>query len=345
MSRRRPLQAAILMLAGLSCAAAQTSPSGLGPILDERIQLPSIVAFQISEYLATKIPKLPSPATAAEWTAQAERLRRHILEDVAYHGWPKEWVDLAARFEDLGTMESGRGYHLRRLRYEIVPGFQTTAILYEPENIRGRTAAILNVNGHDNAGKAAEYMQKRCINFAKRGIFALSLEWPGYGELAQPDNAHDFGGHLDLVGANALGFFYLAMRRGLDYLAQNPAVDSKRLGVTGLSGGGWQTIVLGALDKRVAVAVEVAGFGSLESNIARARDTDEIEEDATDLTAGQDYTYLTAARAPRPTLLIHNAEDDCCFRAALVKPYIYDNIRPFFRLFGKDDAFAWHENL
>jgi hypothetical protein len=49
-------------------------------------------------------------------------------------------------------------------------------------------------------------------------------------------------------------------------------------------------------------------------------------------------------RAPRPTLIIHNAEDDCCFRAPLVKPYIYDDVKPFFRLSGKEDAFQWHEN-
>jgi hypothetical protein len=48
--------------------------------------------------------------------------------------------------------------------------------------------------------------------------------------------------------------------------------------------------------------------------------------------------------APRPTLLIHNAEDDCCFRAPLVKPLIYDGIRPFFKLYGKEDVFRWYEN-
>jgi hypothetical protein len=121
-------------------------------------------------------------------------------------------------------------------------------------------------------------------------------------------------------------------------------VDPARLGVTGLSGGGWQTIVLGALDERVKVAVEVAGFGSLQSNITHPVDTDEIEEDPTDFDAGFDYTILTALRAPRPTLLIHNAEDSCCFRADLVKPYIYTEIKPFFRLYAADVAFGWHEN-
>jgi len=43
-------------------------------------------------------------------------------------------------------------------------------------------------------------------------------------------------------------------------------------------------------------------------------------------------------------LLIYNAEDDCCFRAPLVKPLIYDGIRPFFKLYGKEDVFQWYEN-
>jgi hypothetical protein len=102
--------------------------------------------------------------------------------------------------------------------------------------------------------------------------------------------------------------------------------------------------MLGALDERVVVSVEVAGIGALEANLMRPLDLDEIEENATDLTSGEDYPFFVAMRAPRPTLLIHNAEDSCCFRAALVKPYIYDHIQPFFRLFGKADELGWHEN-
>ena len=37
---------------------------------------------------------------------------------------------------------------MRKLRYEIVPGFQSTAILYEPENLSSKVPAILNLNGH-----------------------------------------------------------------------------------------------------------------------------------------------------------------------------------------------------
>jgi hypothetical protein len=190
-----------------------------------------------------------------------------------------------------------------------------------------------------------EYKQKRCINFAKRGIIALNLGWMEFGELSAREDAHDFSAHLDLVGANALGLFYLAMKRGLDYLSATSTVDPARIGTTGLSGGGWQTVVLSALDPRIAVSVEVAGIGSRESNLMSPKDTYEVEEDAPDLLQTADYPEFVAMRAPRPTLLIHNAVDSCCFRAPLVKPYIYDPVKPFFTLSGAQSNFAWYENF
>jgi hypothetical protein len=95
----------------------------------------------------------------------------------------------------------------------------------------------------------------------------------------------------------------------------------------------------------VKVAVPVAGYESLASWLPRfpvaAGDN---EQAAADMFVGQDYATLTAMRAPRPTLLIYNAEDDCCFRAALVRPYVYNATKPFFALYGKADDLQYHEN-
>lgn len=335
----------ILLALSAASAWSQGRPRDIAPILERRLETPDVVAFQLRQYLFQRVPKLSVPQSAAQWSTETERIRKHLLDDVVFHGWPRSWVEAPPKFEDLGTIESGKGYRIRKLRYEIVPGFQSTAILYEPENLAGKIPAILNPNGHElQLGKAAEYKQKRCINFAKRGILALSLEWLYCGELNVPENKHEFAAHLDLVGANGVGLFYLAMRRGLDYLYQHPNVDRGRLGVTGLSGGGWQTIVLSALDPRVTVAVPVAGYSAFVSKLERVGDYGDNEQVPQDFLVGQDYSHLTAMRAPRPTLIIHNAEDDCCFRAPLVKPYIYDDVKPFFRLFANEDAFRWHEN-
>lgn len=326
---------------------AQSTPRDLQAVLGEEILAPSAALLQMKSFILSRVPPPPVATSAAEWTEESQRLRRHLLQDVVFHGWPPEWVNSPSKFEDVGTIETHQGYRLRKLRYEVVPGFQSVAILYEPEKLQGKVPAILNVNGHVGPpGKAVEYKQKRCINFAKHGIVALNLEWFAFGELRAEGNQHWYGAHLDLVGANALGIFLLEMRRGLDYLCDHPSVDRNRVAVTGLSGGGWQTIFLSALDERVKMAVPVAGYSSTTTKVEARQygDLGDLEQNGTDFLSNVDYTHLTAMMAPRPTLLIHNAEDDCCFRAPLVKPLIYDGIRPFFKLYGKEDDFQWYEN-
>ena len=340
----------ILILGALSAsgALAQSEVDQLRPILSGEILPADAALFQLKQYLIQHTAAPPVATTAEKWGAESKRIRERLLREVVFHGWPKEWVDAPPRFQETGVIETGQGYRLRKLRYEIIPGFYSAAILYEPERIAGKAPAIVNVNGHVGApGKAVEYKQKRCINFAKRGILALNLEWLNFGELNNRENQHWFGAHMDLVGTHELGLFYLAMRKGIDYLYDRPDVDRGKIGVTGLSGGGWQTIVLSALDERVAVSVPVAGFSSNRSRIeAREHgDLGDIEQSAADLIREIDYPHLVAMRAPRPTLLVYNAEDDCCFRGPIAKPYIFDAIRPIFQLYGKADALDWHENL
>jgi dienelactone hydrolase len=341
--------ALLLVLMGPASVWAQSSPRQMEVLLKDEIMSPAVAQFQVQQYLVEHAAKAPqAPANAEGWTAEAARLRHHLLEDVVYHGWPKEWIASAPKFEEVKVIETGAGYRIIKLRYEIVPGFESSALLYQPSQLSGKMPAILNVHGHVGPlGQTIEFKQKRCINYARHGIIALSLEWFAYGELSNPENEHFFGAHLDLVGVNAIGIFYLAMRRGLDYLYNDPNVDRGRIGVTGLSGGGWQTIVLSSLDERVKAANPVAGFSSLPSRleVKEYGDMGDIEQSATDFQQGSDYPYLVALMAPRPTLLTYNGEDDCCFRATLVKPVVYDDIRPFFTLYGKADDFQWHENM
>jgi dienelactone hydrolase len=325
-------------------ACAQADARLVEPLLQQRLQAEPIVAEQLRRFMLARVPSLHVPPDATQWDAEIQRLRGRELA-VIYHGWPQAWIDAHPKFEQVGTLE-GRGYRIRKLRYEVVPGMYSAALLYEPEHISGKIPAVLNVHGHGPGGKAVEHKQKRCINQARRGMLALSLEWFGFGELSSPENDHSFVGHLDLAGANGLGLFYIEMRRGLDYLYNDPRVDRSRIAVTGLSGGGWQTIVLSSLDPRVTAAVPVAGFCSLTTAIEHPEYAgDDAEQNASDFRQGVDYAQLAAMRAPRPTLLIYNAKDDCCFRAGVVKQGVYFDIQPFFRLYSHEQNLQWHQNF
>src|SRR3984957_295718 len=339
---RNTLMQAILISGCLLHAAAQATRSAIDPLLKQPLQSPILVVEQLRHFMLQRVPELRTPSSPEDWQKEAERLRTHELS-LIYHGWPAEWVDAKPKFEKVAEMVRP-GYRIVKLRYEIVPGFTSTALLYEPEHMHDKMPAILNVNGHGAGGKAVEHKQKRCIQQARLGIMALSLEWIGMGELSGAGNQHNQIGLLDLAGSNGVGLFYLAMRRGLDYLYDDPRVDRTRIGMTGLSGGGWQTMLLSTLDTRVGAAVPVAGFSSLTTAIEPPDHAGDAEQKAPDMRSVPDYAQLMALRASRPTLLIYNAMDDCCFRAGVVKQGVYSDIQPFFALMGSSGNLEWNEN-
>ena len=59
-------------------------------------------------------------------------------------------------------------------------------------------------------------------------------------------------------------------RRAVDYLLTRPEVDGDRLGVTGASGGGNQTMYAGALDERFKAVVPVCSVGNYQAYLQAA---------------------------------------------------------------------------
>ncbi|MBI3837515.1 MAG: hypothetical protein HY288_06240 [Planctomycetia bacterium] len=216
-------------------------------------------------------------------------------------------------------------------------------ILYLPDRLEGLMPVAMNVNGHAPEGKAVNYKQLRSINLAKRGMLVLNLEWFGMGQLRTPGFSHYRMNQLDLCGASGLAPFYLAMQRGLDIALALAHADSKRVVVSGLSGGGWQTVVISSLDERVTLANPVAGYGSFRTNIL-FDDMGDSEQAPSDMGLVADYTHLTALRAPRPTLLTYNAGDDCCFKSGHTLEPLLQTARPVFALYGAEDKLRSHVN-
>jgi hypothetical protein len=110
----------LMLCAG--AAMAQSRVRDLTPILERPLETPDVVSFQLRQNLFKKVTPLPAPQGAEAWTKEVERIRKHLLGDVVFHGWPKDWVSAAPFFEDLGVIETGKGYRMRKLRYQIVPG-------------------------------------------------------------------------------------------------------------------------------------------------------------------------------------------------------------------------------
>jgi hypothetical protein len=332
------------VLIALASSVDAAEPSSIEAMLKKEIIGPRTALVETQEFVDGKVPRLSVPKTVVEWEREAQRIRNSVLRNVVFRGEADKWRDAKTKVEMLDLVKGTEGYTLKKLRYEILPGFWIPALLYEPEKLEGKVPVSLAVNGHDRNGKAADYKQIRCINLAKRGMIVLNVEWLGMGQLNIPGNAHGAMNQLDLCGSSGLAPFYLSMSRGLDILLNHPHADPKRVAVSGLSGGGWQTIFISSLDTRVTLTNPVAGYSSFRTRVEHHKDLGDSEQTPCDLATWADYAHLTALMAPRPTLLTFNAKDNCCFEAGYALPPLKDGSLPFFNLYNADDALRTHIN-
>jgi len=332
----------LFLIGALPVCAAEVSP--IETLLKRSIITTNLQLEEVQAYTENRVPIMPLAQTPAEWERIADRLRRDTLAQVVFRGQAAEWRKDKANVVWLETIEGGPGYQIKKLRYEAVPGLWIPALLYEPDHLTGRVPVALSVNGHEGIGKSVPYKQIRCINLARRGMLVLNPEWLGMGQLNGPDYQHSRMNQLDLCGTSGVSPFYLAMSRGLDVLLSLKHADPKRVAVSGLSGGGWQTIFISSLDTRVTLSNPVAGYSSLRTRARFLEDLGDSEQTPCDLATVADYAHLTAMRAPHPTLLTFNAKDDCCFGSGHAIAPLLEAAGPIYRLYGKESFLRAHVN-
>jgi hypothetical protein len=300
-------------------AFAQPTPSppaDLAALLAHPILAPTLPLAEVRAYTAGRVPAMPALTTLADWKTFADRTRRDVLEKIVFRGdTARAWRDAPARVEWLDSIPGGPGYTLRKLRYEALPGLWIPALLYVPDNLSGKIPVHLAVNGHDKDGKAAPYKQLRCIALAQRGIASLNVEWFAQGQLRTDGFGHYRMNQLDLCG------------------------------VSGLSGGGWQTILISSLDPRVTLANPVAGYSSYRTRAEFPSDLGDSEQTPNDLATVADYTHLTALLAGRSALLTYNAKDNCCFASDHALSPLLAAAEPVFQLYGQPHRLRSHINV
>ncbi len=335
----------VALVAANAASLYAASEAELKALLSHDVVGKVLPMAEVQQFCEARIPRMPKVQSTAQWEAEAKRLRAAMFEQVIFRGEAAKWRDAKTKVEWLESIPGGPGYRMKKVRYEALPGLWIPAILYEPEELTGRAPVSLAVNGHTGApGKSVPYKQIRCINQAKRGMIVLNVDWPGMGQLATAGFMHYRMNQIDLCGSGGIAVHYLYMKRALDLLLSLEHADSERLAVSGLSGGGWQTIFISSLDTRVTLANPVAGYSSFFTRVRNVSDLGDSEQTPCDMATVADYTHLTAMRAPRPTLLTKNSKDNCCFASGHALAPLLDAAKPIFQLYGREDALRWHVN-
>jgi dienelactone hydrolase len=243
-------------------------------------------------------------------TGRVAALRKRLEQSLGFRQlrWPP---DLRAR---VAGVVARPGYRIEKIAFQTFPATQVPAHLYLPESAGGRAPAILFYTGHwwpDS--KTHPDFQAFCINMARLGFVVFVFDAFGQGERGISQRDHRRTEAL-LVGISQQGLAEYETQCALEYLLSRPEVDPKRIGMTGASGGGYNTWMTSALDDRIAVSVPVVGtseFGeqihsSIEHDFYRASEHCHF---VAGLIQYANNHELIALIAPRPLLIIAASVD------------------------------------
>lgn len=304
------------------------------------------------------------PESAAEWTQKSARVRQQILTTLGLWPMPTR-TPLNPVIHGRVDREE---YTVEKVFFESMPGFYVTGNLYRPKGRTGKNPAVLFPHGHWQDGRfydnpkvrqeiangeerfeqgGRSLLQALCVQLARMGCVVFHYDMLGYADSQQISMgiAHGFARQRpEMNTAENWGLFSPAAEshfqsvmglqtvncvRALDFIESLPDVDPSRIGVTGASGGGTQTFILGAIDPRPAVAFPAVMVGTAMQGGCSC-------ENACGLRVDTGNVEFAALFAPKP-LGMTGAND--WTREMATKGY--PELRQLYGLLGKPDAVAF----
>jgi dienelactone hydrolase/pimeloyl-ACP methyl ester carboxylesterase len=248
------------------------------------------------------------PATRKEWQERRVKLRQSMFEAMGESAESTSDRGLEPRI--LGTLKLD-GYTIEKLIFQSRPYVWVTASAYVPMGVKGKVPAVLVVHGHWAGARRDPVVQARCLGLVKLGFFVLAVDAFGSGEryTAPAKGTYHgalYGATLWPTGHTLLGMQVYDNRRAVDYLQSRPEVDGSKIGITGASGGGNQSMYAGAVDERIGCVVPVCSVGTYQAYLRAACCVCELLPGALRFTEEGDVLGLVAPRA----LMVINATQD-----------------------------------
>ena len=326
------ITALILIIAVNINLSAQNSLPGV--LSDE----PTDLTGQALEMEAAKANKsLQIPGNMEEWLSFRNELKEFLLEKTGADRFP----DLPLDYHETGEHKLP-GLTVKNIYFQTRPGVYATANLYIPDG-SGPFPGVVTMMGHSSNGKLYDVYQAIGHSLALNGYVSLHIDPWGAGERTTVHGQFEYhganlGASLMNIGETLMGMQITDNMRAVDMLCSLPYVDSNKIGATGASGGGNQTMWLAAMDDRVKAAVPVVSVGTFQSYIMNSNCICETLPDGLTFTEEAGVLGLVAPRA----LKICNGMKDSnkAFNPSEMLRS-YDNARPVFKLYNADENLSY----
>lgn len=291
--------------------------------------------------------------TEADLRELQDELRQKALALIG--GLPETKTPLAAHVTGTIPMD---GYQIEKLVFESLPGLHVTALVYVPAGPVTKRPAVLLACGHSPLGKAYPAYQEIAVRLARRGYVVLCWDPVGQGERSQFwDRSRGrsrynlvcgehavLGNFATIAGTSLVRYMVWDGMRALDYLQTRDDVDGERVAITGTSGGGFQSLWIGALDPRVRVVLPSCFPTALPMRMANRifedPDSDPEQDPPGLVSLGIDHPGLLLLAYPRP---LHLSAAVLDFFPIEGTRKSMREVTALYERFGHGDRVAWSE--
>lgn len=294
----------------------------------------------------------------ADWKLRHQEIQRRVLLAAGLYPMPEK-TPLNAVIH--GRIEKA-DYTVEKVAFESLPGHFVTGNLYLPKRIVGKIPAVICPHGHWPNGRfmneseaevkkqiamgaekfenaAHSPLQARCVQLARMGCAVFFYDMLGYADSVQfPEHRHgpttkglvSPAAELNLV--SYLGLQTWNSVRVVDFVSSLPYVDPTRIGCTGASGGGTQTMMITGIDDRIAAAFPCVMVSTAMQGGCTC-------ENAHYLRIQQGNVDIAALTAPRP--LGMTAADDWTKE---LESKGYPDLKNLYNMLGVPDRVEAHFN-
>jgi len=272
--------------------------------------------------------------TLEQWEAYKKKALKNMRISIGLLPEPEKCPLQARRFD----RTEHDGFITEKVMIQSLPDYFVTGNLYWPQNLNAPVPMIVSPHGHWDEGRFEmsdiTKIPQRCANFALLGMASFSFDMVGFGDSRQLRHHGYFGYDMELWNESLLGLQVFNCIRALDFVCSLDEADRGRIGCTGASGGGTQTIWLTALDERVKASMPVNMVSTLFQGSCTCEAAPGLHLEISNL-------EIAAMAAPRPINLIGSTGDWTHDLPEVSFPWL----RSIYALYGKEEnaGYFFHE--
>lgn len=352
-SRRKFGLSAAALSSAAAAPAAEAVYTGALDGLESKVSMPDFdpVHWTMGRYANAKLALTYRPSSKGSTEAWQKKLRAKVLDLIG--GFPKEKSALNAQVLEVRDFP---GYRQEKFIITTRPGMTQLGYLLTPKSATGPLATMICVPGHgrgvddivgiDDKGRPrldkAGYQHDFALQVVEAGMAAVAIEPIAFGcrrdertkkrglgnSACQP-----VAGAALLLGETMVAWRAWDVIRTIDWIETRKELDSRRVGLMGISGGGTVTSFTAALEPRIKAAM-ISGYLNTfrDSIVAMSHCIDNYVPGILNWCENYDVASLIA---PRP-LYVESGTKDNIFPIGASRA-AFENVKRVYEALGAPD--------